>query len=44
MVASLFIQFYEQALKGSMTFDEMLQKLEAETNTAIQDGIDRIGG
>ncbi len=43
VVASLFTQFYEQALKGTMTFDDMLKKLEAETNTAIQDGIDRIG-
>lgn len=44
VVASLFIQFYEQALKGEMTFDDMLKKLESETNVAIQDGIDRIGG
>jgi len=43
VVASLFIQFYEQALKGGMKFDELLQKLESETNVAIQDGIDRIG-
>jgi multiple sugar transport system substrate-binding protein len=42
-VASLFIQFYEQALKGEITFDEMLVKLEDESNLAIQDGIDRIG-
>lgn len=42
-VASLFIQFYEQALKGEITFDELLVKLEEETNVAIQDGIDRIG-
>jgi len=26
-----------------MTFDEMLVKLEDETNVAIQDGIDQIG-
>lgn len=43
VVASLFTQFYEQALKGTMTFDELLKKLESETNVAIQDGIDRIG-
>jgi multiple sugar transport system substrate-binding protein len=42
-VASLFIQFYEQALNGEITFDEMLLKLEEESNIAIQDGIDRIG-
>lgn len=44
VVASLFIQFYEQALKGDMTFDDLLKKLETETNVAIQDGVDRIGG
>jgi multiple sugar transport system substrate-binding protein len=43
VVASLFIQFYEQALRGEITFDEMLQKIEAESNLAIEDGIDRIG-
>jgi multiple sugar transport system substrate-binding protein len=43
VVASLFIQFYEQALNGDITFDEMLQQIESETNLAIQDGIDRIG-
>jgi multiple sugar transport system substrate-binding protein len=43
VVASLFIQFYEQALNGEITFDEMLQQIESETNLAIQDGIDRIG-
>jgi len=44
VVASLFLQFYEQALNGEITFDELVQKLEAETNIAIQDGIDQIGG
>lgn len=44
VVASLFLQFYEQALNGEMTFDELLQKLEDESNIAIQDGIDQIGG
>ena len=44
VVAALFLQFYEQALKGEMSFDELLQKLEDETNVAIQDGIDQIGG
>lgn len=43
VVASLFTQFYEQALKGEITFDEMLVKIQDETNTAIQDGIDQIG-
>jgi multiple sugar transport system substrate-binding protein len=44
VVASLFVQFYEQALKGEISFDELLEKLEAETNIAIQDGIDQVGG
>jgi multiple sugar transport system substrate-binding protein len=43
VVASLFIQFYEQALNGDITFDQMLQQIESETNLAIQDGIDSIG-
>lgn len=41
-VASLYAQFMEQALTGDITFDEMLEKIETQTNTAIQDGIDRI--
>lgn len=44
VVASLFLQFYEQALNGEITFDELLVKLESESNIAIQDGIDQIGG
>lgn len=36
VLASLFLQFYEQALKGEMTFDELIQKLEDETNIAIR--------
>lgn len=43
VAASLFLQFYEQVLKGDLTFDEMLQQLESETNLALQDGIDQIG-
>ena len=43
VVASLFLQFYEQALNGDMTFDELLLNLESESNIAIQDGIDQIG-
>jgi hypothetical protein len=43
VVASLFLQFYEQALNGDITFDDMLLQLESETNLAIQDGIDQIG-
>jgi multiple sugar transport system substrate-binding protein len=43
VTASLYIQYMEQALNGTITFDEMLQKIEDETNLAIQDGIDTIG-
>ncbi len=31
----------EQALRGSLSFDEMLAAIERETNVAIQDGLDR---
>jgi multiple sugar transport system substrate-binding protein len=44
VVASLFLQFYEQALRGELSFDDLLLKLQEETNIAIQDGIDQIGG
>lgn len=43
VAASLFIQFYEQALKGDIDFDTMLRQIESESNLAIQDGIDSIG-
>lgn len=33
----------EQALRGSLSFDDMLKKVEAEVNTALQEGADRIG-
>jgi multiple sugar transport system substrate-binding protein len=32
----------EQALLGTITFDECLANVEAEVNAAIQDGIDRL--
>jgi multiple sugar transport system substrate-binding protein len=42
-VASLFIQFYEKAMTGEITFEQMLERIESETNLAIQDGMDSIG-
>jgi multiple sugar transport system substrate-binding protein len=42
VTASLYIQYLEQALNGTITFDEMLQKVQDETNLAIQDGIDAV--
>lgn len=33
----------EQGLKGSITFDELLQNVESDVNAAIQEGRDRIG-
>lgn len=42
VTASLYLQYYEQALKGELSFDDMLVKIQDETNTAIQDGIDQI--
>ena len=41
-VGSLFDQFQEQALAGDMTFDEMIERMETDTNVAIQEGIERI--
>ena len=34
----------DQALRGDITFDEMLKNIEDETNAAIKDGIDSIMG
>jgi multiple sugar transport system substrate-binding protein len=42
-VYNLWNKYVEQALRGSLTFDDMLKKIEAEANTAIQEGVDRIG-
>lgn len=41
-VGSLFDQFQEQVLAGTMKFDEMIERMETETNAAIQEGIERI--
>jgi multiple sugar transport system substrate-binding protein len=35
--------YLEQALNGAMTFDELLANVEADVNTAIQEGKERIG-
>ena len=43
VTASLYTQYLEQALNGTITFDEMLKKVQDETNLAIQDGIDAVG-
>ncbi len=42
-VYNLWNKYVEQALRGSLSFDDMLKKIEAEANTAIQEGADRIG-
>lgn len=34
----------DQALRGTLTFDDLVKNVENETNQAIKDGIDRIGG
>jgi multiple sugar transport system substrate-binding protein len=43
VAGSLYTQFSEQALRGEISFDDMLARIESETNLAIQDGIDSIG-
>jgi len=43
-VATAYAKFLEQSLKGQMTFEEMLTKIEEEVNAAIKDGISAIMG
>lgn len=43
-VADLWLQYLEQALTGAVTFDELLESVEMEVNTLIEEGIDNIGG
>ncbi len=38
-VSNAWLQYLEQALKGTITFDDLLTNLENDVNTAIQDGI-----
>jgi multiple sugar transport system substrate-binding protein len=42
-IFNLWNKYVEQALRGSLSFDDMLTKIEAEVNMAIQEGADRIG-
>ena len=39
----VFMDNWQQLLDGDMSFDEMLEKIESETNVALQEGQDRIG-
>jgi multiple sugar transport system substrate-binding protein len=43
-VPNSYSKFVEQALKGEITFDQMLKGIEDETNDAIKDGIGSIMG
>ena len=38
----VYLTNLEQALKGEMTFEELLARIESETNVAIQEGIDQV--
>jgi multiple sugar transport system substrate-binding protein len=42
-VSNAWLQYLEQAVGGSITFDELLTNLESDVNAAIQDGIAAIG-
>jgi multiple sugar transport system substrate-binding protein len=42
-VGSLYDQYQEQVLGGDMTFEEMIERMETETNAAIEEGKERIG-
>ena len=39
----IFLDNWEQLLNGDMNFNEMLERIESETNLALQEGQDRIG-
>jgi len=43
-ISSLWGKYLDQALAGTLTFDDMLKGIESETNSAIKDGVDRIMG
>lgn len=43
-VSSLWSKYLDQALAGTLTFDDMIAGIESETNSSIKDGIDRIVG
>ncbi len=42
-VSNSWFQYLQQAVKGDITFDQMLTSIEADVNTAIQDGKSAIG-
>lgn len=44
VVSTAYNKYLDQALSGTVTFEEMLVGIETETNAAIKDGIDRIMG
>jgi multiple sugar transport system substrate-binding protein len=43
VVITAWNKYLEQALRGKMTFEEMLKSVEKETNDAIKEGISRLG-
>jgi multiple sugar transport system substrate-binding protein len=42
-VANAWLQYLEQAVAGTITFDDMVTNIEFDVNTAIQDGMAAIG-
>ena len=44
VIPNAYSKYLDQALRGSIKFDEMLTSIEGEVNTAIKEGIDRIMG
>jgi len=42
-VPTIWLKHLEPALRGTISFDEMLQNVENETNAAIEDGRERVG-
>jgi multiple sugar transport system substrate-binding protein len=42
VVSNAWSLYLDQALSGTITFDDMLAGIEKDTNTAIKEGIDRI--
>jgi multiple sugar transport system substrate-binding protein len=43
VISNAWRTYAQQAMEGSMSFDEMLESMEFDTNQAIQDGIAAIG-
>ncbi len=43
-IANAWLQYLQQAVAGSITFDDLISSLEFDVNTAIQDGKAAIGG